>query len=57
MRFDRIIQTLLDVRRETKRPFLVSREILEFLSTFKKSQVSAPFEALNSMGLPRSQVM
>ena len=30
-RFGRIIQTLLEVRWETKRPFLVSTEILGFL--------------------------
>ena len=42
---------LLEVRWETKRPFLVSTEILEFPSIFKNSQASAPFEALNSVGL------
>ena len=47
-RLGRIIQRLLEVRWETKRPFLVSTEILGFLSIFKKSQASAPFEALNS---------
>ena len=35
--FGRIIQMLLEVRWETKRPFLVSTEILGFLSIFKKS--------------------
>ena len=55
--FGRIKQTLLEVRWETKRPFLVSTEILGFLSIFKKSQVSAPFEALNSVGLSRCQGM
>ena len=50
-RFGRIIQTLMEVRWETKRPFLVSTEILGFLSIFKKSQASAPFEALNPVGL------
>ena len=34
--FGRIIQTLLEVRWDTKRPFLVSTEILGFLSIFKK---------------------
>ena len=34
-RLERIIQTLLDVRWETKRHFLVSTEILVFLSIFK----------------------
>ena len=55
--FGRIIQALLEVRWETKRPFLVSTEILGFLSIFKKSQASAPFEALNSVGLLSCQVM
>ena len=36
---------LLEVRWETKRPFLVSTEILGFLSIFKKCQVSPPLEA------------
>ena len=56
-RFGRIIQTLLEVRAETKHPFLVSTEILGFLSVFKKSQDSATFEALNSVGLSRCQGM
>ena len=47
----RIIQTFLEVRWETKRPFLVSTEILGFLSIFKKSQALAHFEGLNSVGL------
>ena len=42
---------------ETKLPFLVSPEILEFLSIFKKSQVSSPFDTLNSLGLSMCQVM
>ena len=46
---------LLEVRGETKRPFLVSRKILGFLSIFKKSQASSPFEALNSVCLSRCQ--
>ena len=46
---------LLEVRCEIKRPFLVSTEILTFLSIFKKSQTSSPFEALNSMCLSRCQ--
>ena len=53
--FRRIIQTLLDVRWETKTPFLVFTEILGFLSIFKKSHASASFEALNSVGLSRCQ--
>ena len=48
---------LLGVRWETKRPFLVSTEILGFLSIFMKCQASAPFEALNSLGLSRCQGM
>ena len=48
---------LLEVRWETRRPFLVSTEILVFLSIFKKSQASALFEALNSVGLSRCQAM
>ena len=39
------------VRWETIHPFLVSTEILGFLSIFKESQALAPFEALNSVGL------
>ena len=53
----RIIQMLLEGSLETKRPFLVSTEILGFLSIFKKSQASAPFEILNSVGLSKCQVM
>ena len=45
-----MIQMLLEVRWETKHPFLVYTEILGFLSIFKKCQASAPFEALNSVG-------
>ena len=48
---------LLVVRWKTKRPFLVSTEKLGFLSIFKESQASAPFEALNSVGLSRCQGM
>ena len=48
---------LLEVRWETKRSFLVFTEILGFLSIFKKCQSSAPFEALNSVGLSRCQGM
>ena len=56
-RLGRIIQTLLEVRLETKGPFLVSKVILGFLSIFKKSQASSAFEALNSTSLSRSQGM
>ena len=45
------------MRRETKHSFLVGRVILGFLSIFKKSQASSPFEALNSAFLSRCQVM
>ena len=48
---------LLEVSWETKHPFLVYTELLGFLSIFKKSQASAAFEALNSMGLSRCQGM
>ena len=39
---------LLEVRWETKGPFLVGTVIVGFLSIFKKSQSSSPFEALDS---------
>ena len=51
------MQMLLEVRWETIRPFLVSTEILGFLSIFNESHASAPFEILNSMGLSKCQVM
>ena len=44
---------LLEVRQETKAHFLVGIVILEFLSIFKKSQASSPFEALTSVCLSR----
>ena len=40
---------------ETEVDFLVGTVILGFLSIFKKSQASAPFEALNSVCLLRCQ--
>ena len=46
---------LLEVRQETKAHFLVGTVILGFLSIFKKSQASSPFEALNSVCLSRCQ--
>ena len=52
----RKIQTLLEVRREAKRPLFVGTFILEFLSIFTKSQPSSPFEALNSAHLSNSQM-
>ena len=49
------IGMLLGVRRETQGPFLVATVILVFLSIFKKSQASSPFEALNSTSLSSYQ--
>ena len=46
---------LLEVRQETEVHFLVGTVILGFLSIFKKSQASSPFEALNSVCLSRCQ--
>ena len=43
------------MRQETKGHFLVGTVILGFLSIFKKSQASSPFEALNSVYLSRYQ--
>ena len=42
--------------RDAKRPLLVSRVILVFLSIFTKSQASSPFEALKLAHLSKSQV-
>ena len=50
-------RTLLEVRRETKQPFLDGTVILGFLSIFKKCQASSPFEALNSAHLSTCQGM
>ena len=44
---------LLEVRQETRTHFLVGTVILGFLSIFKKSQASSPFETLNSVCLSR----
>ena len=52
-RLGRTIQMLLEVRRETKRPLLVGTVILGFLSIFKKSQASTPFEAVKFAYLSR----
>ena len=52
----RKIQTLLEVRREAKRPLLVGTVILVFLSIFTKSQASLPYEALNSAHFSKSQM-
>ena len=46
---------LLEVRQETKAHFLVGTIILGFLSIFKKSQASSPFESLKSVCLSRYQ--
>ena len=43
------------MRRETEHPFLVATVILRFLSIFKTSQASSPFEALNSACLSKYQ--
>ena len=51
----RTIRTLLDVRHETQVNFLVGAVILRFLSIFKKSKASSPFEALNSVCLSSCQ--
>ena len=45
----------LEVRRETQGPIQIVTGILGFLSIFKRSQASAPFEALNSACLSRCQ--
>ena len=44
------------MRREAKRPLLVGRVILVFLSIFTKSQASSPFEAVNSAHLLKFQM-
>ena len=43
------------MRQETKVHFLVGTVILGYLSIFKKSQASTPYEALNSVCLLRGQ--
>ena len=52
----RKIRTLLEVRREAKRPLLVGTVILVFVSIFTKSQASSHFEALNSAHLLKCQM-
>ena len=52
----RKIQTLLEVSREAKLPLLVGTVVLVFLSVFRKSQASSPFEALHSAQLLKSQM-
>ena len=46
---------LLELRQETEVHFLVGTVILGFLSIFKKSQGSSPYEAMNSVCLSRGQ--
>ena len=45
----------LEVKQETEVHILVGTVILGFLSIFKKSKTSSPFEALNSICLSRCQ--
>ena len=52
----RKIQTLLEGSREAKRPLLVGTVILVFLSIFRNTQASSPFDALNSAHLSKSQM-
>ena len=52
----RKIETHLDVSREAKRRLLVGTVILVFLSNFTKSQISSPFEALNTAHVSKSQM-
>ena len=54
-RIGRAIHMLLKVKQKTQCPFLVATMILGFLSIFKKSQASSPFEALNSTPLEVSK--
>ena len=49
------LRMLLEVMQETEVHFLVGTVILAFLSIFKKSQASSPYEALNSVCLSRGQ--
>ena len=46
---------LLEVTQETEVNFFVGTVILGFLSIFKKSQTSSPFEAMNSVCFSRCQ--
>ena len=45
----------LEMKQEVDVHFLVGTVILGFLSIFKKSQASSPFEAVNSLCLSRYQ--
>ena len=53
--FGSTIQRHQEVRRDTDGHFLAGTVILGFLSIFKKSQASSPFEALNSVHLSRCE--
>ena len=53
----RTIRMLLEIKQEIRPPFLVGTVILGFLSIFKKSQASSPFEALNSACLSKFEGM
>ena len=53
-RLGRTIRMLLQVRQETEVHFLVGTVILGFLSIFKNSQASSPYEAFNSVCLSRA---
>ena len=55
-RLGRTIQIFLEVRQETEGHILFGTVILGFLSIFKKSQASSPFEALNSACLSLCQM-
>ena len=46
---------LQEVRQEAQFHFLVGTVILGFLSIFKKSQASSPYEAFNSVCLSRGR--
>ena len=54
-RLGRTVRTILRVRRESKHPLLVGTVISVFLSIFRKSQMSSPFEAMNSAHLSMCQ--
>ena len=53
----RTIRTHLEVKQDTEVHFLVGTVILGFLSVFKKSKASSPFEALNSVCLSSVKVI
>ena len=54
-RLGRALRMLLEVSLGTKGPYLVATVILGFLSIFKNSHSSSPFEVLNSACLLRCQ--